>query len=336
MIQRDADLSPFNTLRLPARARAMARPATLDQLSQLLAGRDPQAPLYCLGEGSNLVLTADLPGLTLIPAMSGMQSLDEDSRHVWVAAGAGVHWDDVVAWTVKQGWQGLENLSLIPGAVGAAPFQNIGAYGAELSQVVEQVTVVDVKTLEVSHLGADQCGFGYRDSRFKSADRGRFVITGLLLRLNKQTPCDVSYGALKAHFADWPADRITPAAVREQVIAVRRSKLPDPAQLANAGSFFKNPVVSEAHYRSLKEQYPQIVAFPVAEGHKLAAGWLIEQAGWKGQRLGPVGMHSKQALVLVNHGGARCDQVQNLANAVRNSVFQQFRVLLEQEPVALP
>ncbi|MDX1804555.1 MAG: UDP-N-acetylmuramate dehydrogenase [Alcanivorax sp.] len=336
MIVRDADLAPFNTLRLPARAEALARPHTLDQLSQLLTDRDASQPLQVLGEGSNLVLRGDLPGLTLIPALDGMARVREDRDYVWVAAGAGVRWDDLVGWTVSQGWQGLENLSLIPGTAGAAPFQNIGAYGVELAQVLEQVTAMDVQTGLLHHFSADQCDFAYRDSRFKSADRGRYVITGIELRLNRHAVCNVEYGPLKVAFAAQnPAD-ISPAAVRQQVIAVRQSKLPDPAVLPNAGSFFKNPLVSQSHYQGLKARYPELVAYPQGDRVKLAAGWLIERAGWKGKRLGPVGMHSEQALVLVNHGGAVSQDVLALAAAVRQSVQEQFLVTLEQEPILLP
>ncbi|EKF75217.1 UDP-N-acetylenolpyruvoylglucosamine reductase [Alcanivorax hongdengensis A-11-3] len=333
---RDADLTPFNTLRLPARAAALARPHTMDQLATLLTGRDPRLPLQILGEGSNLVLRGDLPGLTLIPALDGMTCVREDGRHVWVAAGAGVRWDDLVAWTVARGWQGLENLSLIPGNAGAAPFQNIGAYGVELSQVLEQVTAMAVDTGVVHHFSASECDFAYRDSRFKSADRGRYVITGIELRLNRQAACNVEYGPLKAVFANQPPEAITPAAVRERVIAVRQSKLPDPSVLPNAGSFFKNPVVSDAQHTALSTRFPDLVAFPQPAGAKLAAGWLIEQAGWKGRRLGPVGMHSEQALVLVNHGGATSADVLALAAAVRDSVRTMFGVELEQEPILLP
>ncbi|MCG8391536.1 MAG: UDP-N-acetylmuramate dehydrogenase [Pseudomonadales bacterium] len=335
-IQREADLSGLNTLRLPARAQRLARPATLDALEQLLAERPQDEPLQVIGGGSNLVIQSDLPGLTICLAIDGMAKVKEDDHHVWVAAGGGVHWDDLVAWTVEQGWQGLENLSLIPGTVGAAPFQNIGAYGVELSQVVEQVTVMEVASGKVLHFAASECDFAYRDSRFKSRDRGRYIITGLELRLNRTAACNVSYGPLQAHFGGQDPTAVTPAAVRDKVIEVRRSKLPDPAALANAGSFFKNPVVATDKAAQLRQTFPGLVAFDQAEGVKLAAGWLIEQAGWKGRRLGPVGMHSEQALVLVNHGGASSADVLALASAVRRDVWERFGVSLEQEPVLLP
>ncbi len=336
VLQYNADLSGFNTLALPARAACLARPKTLDELEQVLAERDPQSPVYVIGEGSNLVIQEDLPGLTIALALDGMIKVRETDQHVWVAAGAGVHWDDLVAWTVEQGWQGLENLSLIPGTAGAAPFQNIGAYGVELAQVLEQVTVMEIATGELTHFPAGECDFAYRDSRFKSRDKGRFIITGIELKLNRQAQCNISYGPLQQHFAGLASGEVTAAAVREQVIAVRQSKLPDPAVLANAGSFFKNPVVSTEKAEALKDAFPQLVAYPQQDGVKLAAGWLIEAAGWKGKQLGPVGMHRDQALVLVNHGGATPSDVMALAAAVRTDVWQRFGVQLEQEPIVLP
>lgn len=335
-LEYNADLSRLNTLGLPARAACLVRPTTLDALEQVLADRDPNAPLYVIGEGSNLVLQGDLPGLTISLAIDGMTRVKETDQHVWVAAGAGVHWDDLVAWTVEQGWQGLENLSLIPGTAGAAPYQNIGAYGVELAQVLEQVTVMEIATGKVTHYSCEECEFAYRDSRFKGRDKGRYIITGIELKLNRQAHCNISYGPLEQHFADQPPQALTAAAVRNQVIAIRQSKLPDPAELANAGSFFKNPVVSADKAESLKAAFPGLVCYAQQDGVKLAAGWLIEAAGWKGKQLGPVGMHREQALVLVNYGGATPSDVQVLASAVRGDVWQRFGVQLEQEPVVLP
>lgn len=336
LVEHNADLSDLNTLGLPAQAACLVRPTTLDALEQVLADRDPQAPVYVIGEGSNLVIQGNLPGLTIHLALDGMIRVRETEQHVWVAAGAGVHWDDLVAWTVEQGWQGLENLSLIPGTAGAAPYQNIGAYGVELAQVLEQVTVMEIASGKVTHYSCEECEFAYRDSRFKGRDKGRYIITGIELKLNRQANCNISYGPLKQHFEGLPPQAVTAAAVRKQVIAIRQSKLPDPAVLANAGSFFKNPVVSSEKAQALKIAFPDLVAYPQHNGVKLAAGWLIEAAGWKGRQLGPVGMHSEQALVLVNHGGATPSDVLALAAAVRGDVWQAFGVQLEQEPVVLP
>ncbi|ASK34370.1 UDP-N-acetylenolpyruvoylglucosamine reductase [Alcanivorax sp. N3-2A] len=336
MIERNADLSRANTLALPARAECLARPDSVPRLAEVLAGRARHEPLFVLGEGSNVVLAGDLPGLTVIPALRHIERLREDEQHVWVRAGAGAVWDQLVAETVARGWLGLENLSLIPGTVGAAPFQNIGAYGAELADVLEEVEAVAVEDGRTVRFNAEQCDFGYRDSLFKSRRRGEFLITHVTVRLNRQGHCRTDYGGLAQQFDDLPARQITPAAVRRAVIALRQSKLPDPRALANAGSFFKNPVVDHAHHQRLLAQYPDLVAFPHQQGVKLAAGWLIERAGWKGRNLGPVGMHREQALVLVNHGGASAEQVLALAGAVKDDVRRLFQVELEQEPVVLP
>ncbi len=336
MIEHDADLSAANTLALPARARRLARPADPAALGELLAGRRPDEPLYVLGEGSNVVLRGDLPGLTVIPAFDRIDYLDETGDQVRVRAGAGVVWDRLVADTVARGWGGLENLSLIPGTAGAAPFQNIGAYGVELADCLESVDTVAVADGRAVRFAAAECEFDYRDSLFKSRRRGDFIITHITLRLRRGAPCRVDYGGLADRFARQAPREIAPEAVRKAVIELRQSKLPDPRTLANAGSFFKNPVVGEAEYQALAARWPGLVAFSHPRGHKLAAGWLIERAGWKGRRLGPVGMHKDQALVLVNYGGARADDVLALAGAVRDEVRALFGVTLEQEPVLLP
>ncbi|KAF0806941.1 UDP-N-acetylenolpyruvoylglucosamine reductase [Alcanivorax xiamenensis] len=338
MIETDVDLSTANTLALPARAERLACPSDVDELARVLTGRGTD-PLFVLGGGSNLVLTGDLPGLTVMPAFDEVSYRQVDEGQARVRVGAGVVWDRLVADTVAAGWQGLENLSLIPGSVGAAPFQNIGAYGVELADVVSTVEAVSVEDGSNIRFDADQCEFAYRDSLFKSRCRGEFIITHLTLNLRRGSDCPsdsfrLDYGGLAERLeGDGP---VTPARVREAVIALRRSKLPDPADLPNAGSFFKNPVVSLAHYQRLLESYPELVSFPVPEGRKLAAGWLIERSGWKGRRLGPVGMHDQQALVLVNHGGATAVDVLTLAAAVREDVRQRFGVELEQEPVLMP
>ena len=335
MIERDADLSGANTLALPARAERLARPASAAALADLLARRRPDEPLYVLGQGSNLVLDGELPGLTLIPALDHLDyRVDGDQARV--TAGAGVVWDRLVADTVARGWRGLENLSLIPGTAGAAPFQNIGAYGVELADVLDSVEAVSVADGAVVRFSAAECQFDYRDSLFKSHRRGEFIITAITLRLRRHGACRVDYGGLAARFADADPASLDPAAVRAAVIELRQSKLPDPTVLPNAGSFFKNPVVSVAHYQQLKQAEPELVAFAHRDGMKLAAGWLIERAGWKGRRLGPVGMHREQALVLVNHGGARAADVRALAEAVRADVRERFAVTLEQEPIPLP
>lgn len=336
MIERNAELSRRNTLALPARAQRLARPGSVAELVALLRDRDAEEPLFVLGGGSNVVLQGDLPGLTVIPDLHEIECIDEDEQQVRIRAGAGVIWDQLVAETVARGWYGLENLTLIPGSAGAAPVQNIGAYGVELADVLESVEAVSVEDGEVVRFAAGQCEFRYRDSLFKSRCRGRFVITHITLGLRKAGQCRIGYGALAECFEGARPEEVHPAAVRRAVMELRQSKLPDPRTLANVGSFFKNPLVTPEHHQRLQASYPQLVAYPQQDGVKLAAGWLIERAGWKGRSIGPVGMHRKQALVLVNHGGASAQQVLQLAAAVRADVERLFGVTLEQEPVLLP
>lgn len=336
IIERNADLTRFNTLALSARAERLARPGSIEALKSVLRDRQAGEPLFVLGGGSNVVLRDDLPGLTLIPELRHTEYLEENDQWVRVRAGAGVVWDRLVAETVARGWYGLENLSLIPGTVGAAPFQNIGAYGVELADVLESVDTVVAATGEPVRFDVEDCELGYRDSLFKSRCRNEFIITNVTLRLRKKGQCRVDYGALANHFNDVAAADIDPARVRRTVIELRRSKLPDPRTIANAGSFFKNPVVSITQYQTLRATYPDLVAFVQKEGVKLAAGWLIERSGWKGRDLGPVGMHRDQALVLINRGGASASQVLALAAAVCGDVERLFGVRLEQEPVMLP
>ncbi|WP_111656458.1 UDP-N-acetylmuramate dehydrogenase [Isoalcanivorax indicus] len=341
-LHHNADLRSRNTLRLSARAEWLALPQDSAALAALL--RDPRwrgQPRTVIGEGSNLVLAADIPGLVICPQLRGRQRLTEQDDQVLVEVGAGEHWDDVVAWSLGQGWQGLENLSLIPGACGAAPFQNIGAYGVELSDVLEAVEALSLEDGSARTFTRDECGFAYRDSRFKSAERGQWLITRLRLRLNRTPRLQLGYADLAAQFSALPETLQTPAGVRDLICQIRRAKLPDPATLPNAGSFFKNPCVSTAQHADLLARFPDLVAFPQADGQmKLAAGWLIEQAGWKGRRVGDLGMHAQQALVLVNHGAADGTvtgaDVLAFAAQVRDSVQARFGVTLEQEPVILP
>lgn len=336
-VRSDADLTRHNTLRLPARAELLACPGSEADLAALLA--DPGyrlLPRTVLGEGSNLVLTGDLPGLVIRPALRGVRVLAREAEHLLVEVGAGENWDALVAYTLEQGWYGLENLSLIPGSVGAAPYQNIGAYGVELADHCVGVTAVDLHTGARRDFTTEDCRFGYRDSVFKRAEPGRWLVTRVRLRLALVPVLRLGYADLEARFAALPPARRNPLGVRELVCALRREKLPDPAVLPNAGSFFKNPVVDHAHYQRLLARWPDLVAHPVEDGMKLAAGWLIEQAGWKGRREGDLGMHERQALVLVNHGRATGRDVLAFAERVAASVQERFGVTLEREPVVLP
>ena len=264
--------------------------------------------------------------------LRGIQVLSEDADFARIEVQAGENWHAFVQWSLAQGLNGLENLSLIPGNVGAAPVQNIGAYGVELKDHLESVLVYDRETAQTQRLSAEQCQFAYRDSLFKR-ESGRRVILSVIFKLPKQATLQLDYGHLHSYLAEQQIAQPTAQDVSRAVCAIRAEKLPDPQQLANAGSFFKNPVVSAAHAQQLQQTYPNIVSFAHDDGQvKLAAGWLIEEAGWKGVRQGDAGVHVKQALVLVNHGAATGQQILELAAQIQADIYQRFAVALEIEP----
>jgi UDP-N-acetylmuramate dehydrogenase len=331
----DADLQGLNTLGLPARAARLTRVSAPEQVVELMRQSGwGESPRLVLGSGSNVVLTHDFPGLVLKVEISGRALVGEDEHAWYVRAGAGVCWHDFVCWTVAQGWPGLENLALIPGTVGAAPIQNIGAYGLELEQRFDRLEAVSLDDGSVRHFDRDACAFGYRDSVFKQAEAGRWLIASVTLRLPKRWQPVVGYADVASELADGGVNDPAPVDVLRAVVDVRRRKLPDPALLGNAGSFFKNPLVDAATLEHILTQQPDLPHYPQADGqHKLAAGWLIERAGWKGRTLGPVGCYARQALVLVNHGGATGADVQRVAAAIQRDVAAKFSVHLEPEPV---
>ncbi len=341
-IARDVSLTAANTLRLPARAAyfvSAADPAQLPLLRDWSARQGLRR--FVLGGGSNLVLTGDFDGLVLHAAFTGKTLAGEDEDAWYVRAGAGENWNGFVLWTLAQGWPGLENLIAIPGSVGAAPIQNIGAYGLEVAERFAWLDAFDMERGESVRLDRDACRFGYRHSVFKENGRHRdgcFVITSVVFRLPKRWQPETRYADLAAALAE-RSDLSTPssaAAVAAAVTTLRRRKLPDPNTLPNAGSFFHNPVVDAAAAAALARRFPALPRYEQADGSvKLAAGWLIEQAGWKGRRLGSVGMYEKQALVLVNHGGAGSAEVLALAEAVAEAVQNRFGVELAPEPVYL-
>lgn len=347
LIRRDVDLSTLNTLRLPSRAAAFATittPAQLGEVSAVWRRESPGGRRFILGGGSNLVLTQDFNGLILHMALPGRRLVGEDGDAFYVAAAAGEDWNGFVAWTLAQGWPGLENLSLIPGTVGAAPVQNIGAYGLELAEVLHEVEAIDLDTGEPRRFDRAACRFAYRDSVFKQEGwhrNGRMAIVQVVFRLPRKWTPLTRYADLKQELDARKIDAPSPAQVADAIIAIRRRKLPDPATLPNAGSFFQNPVVDLVTATKLAAHYPELPRYratggdPAQDQVKLAAGWLIEQAGWKGRSFGPVGMYEKQALVLVNHepGTARGTDVGMLAEAVRMDVRKKFGVWLVPEPV---
>ena len=325
-------LKQHNTFGVNARTRFFLEFTEQEDLDIFLKENDPwkEMPLLVLGSGSNMLFLNDFDGLILHPNIPGIKEVYEDSRHVWLEAGAGENWDDFVKYCVEHGWGGVENLSLIPGRVGAAPVQNIGAYGRDVSQVIERVKGYDLQKIAPVEFMAEACGFSYRNSLFKRALKNRFIITSVLFRLEKFPEFNLEYGQLEEKvktFGEMNLDN-----VRKAVIDIRTSKLPDVAQLGNAGSFFKNPEVDAELAKKIEAQYPGMPLYPLAgDKVKLAAGWLIEQAGLKGRREGHVGIHDQQALVLVNYGGASGKEIYDFSEKVRQAVFEKFHISLERE-----
>lgn len=334
MIRHDVDLTGSNTLCLHSRARAVCEADSVETLRLGLAFAQQQGlPWWLLGEGSNVVLARDLHGLVIRPRLRGIRVLEQDSDSVLIEAAAGENWHALVVWALQHGHYGLENLALIPGTVGAAPVQNIGAYGIELSAFTEGVAILYEDGRE-GELTAAQCGFAYRDSVFKQALRGQVIITSVRLRLLREPRLQLSYPALRQALQGQTA---TPQSVFEAVCAVRRARLPDPLIHPNAGSFFKNPRLIAQQLGELQQRFPTMPSFADDDTHrKVPAAWLIEQCGWRGRCLGPVGMHESHALVLVNWGNADATDVLALADAVRSDVHQRFGIMLELEPRIYP
>ncbi|MDQ8035999.1 MAG: UDP-N-acetylmuramate dehydrogenase [Pedobacter sp.] len=326
-------LDGLNTFGLPASARFFAAPDSEAGLQSLLASEMARDfPLMILGGGSNVILAGDFPGLVIQPAMKGIRCLEATAQDYLVEAAAGEVWHDFVQYALAQGWYGLENLSLIPGSVGASPIQNIGAYGVEITDFFDSLTAVEVASGKQREFTHAECRFAYRDSVFKQELADRYIITRVRFRLQRMPAVKIAYGDIQKELSERGIENPSPQQVADAVIAIRQRKLPSPADIGNAGSFFKNPVVSLEKCRQLQQQYPALVAYPQGADMKLAAGWLIDQAGWKGRRMGPVGSYEKQALVLVNHGGATGHDVLALAQAIQADVLQRFGVELEMEP----
>lgn len=329
----DFDLASYNTFGVPARAERFGRFASVDSLRELLraAGTPPS---LLLGGGSNLLLLDRLPGVVLRNEIHGFHPVEETEEAVLLRVGAGENWHATVLRTLDRGWQGLENLALIPGSVGAAPVQNIGAYGVELQDVCERLEALEWTTGETHTFERADCRFGYRDSFFKQEGRGRFCILAVYLRLRKSSfQTNTSYGAIREVLglaAEEPEN--DPRRVAEAVIEIRLSKLPDWRELGNAGSFFKNPIVTAEQHEALLAKHPDAPAYALPDGHyKLAAGWLIDRAGWKGRREGAVGCYEKQALVLVNYGGATGRDILAFSRQIAGDVEAKFGVALERE-----
>jgi UDP-N-acetylmuramate dehydrogenase len=328
-IQKNISLLPYNSFHLDARADEFVSVTSVEDLQNVL---DKKEPRLILGGGSNILLTRNQDGLVVKMDITGIDEVKEDNNHVYVRAGAGEVWHEFVEYTMKKNWGGLENLSLIPGNVGAAPIQNIGAYGVELKDIFYELEVYDREEKKVYSFGVNDCQFGYRDSIFKSAKKNRYIILNVTLVLDKNPELNTSYGAIREELRKMNVSSPRIQDVSQAVIRIRRSKLPDPAEIGNAGSFFKNPVVDHAVFLSLSNQYPDMPAYPHEDKSvKLAAGWLIEQCGWRSYRKGDAGVHAHQALVLVNYGKATGKEIFDLSEKIQKSVQKKFGVTLERE-----
>ena len=320
-------LKEHNTFGIEARCRRFLEYADEDEARQVAAiVRDADSPYIIIGGGSNLLLTKDFDGIVVHSAIKGI-SMEERMDYLVVVCGSGEQWDDVVAWCVERKNGSLVNLSLIPGDVGASAVQNIGAYGAEVGQFVDEIRAVDIASGEMVTIGNDQCRYGYRDSRFKHDWRNRFLITQVSYRLPKEGRLNVEYGNIRMELERRGIAEPTAAELRQTIIDIRNAKLPDPKVEGNAGSFYMNPVVSREKYLELAALYENMPHYDIDENHvKIPAGWMIEKCGWKGRRMGNAGVHSKQALVLVNKGGATGLEIVALCDAVRQDVKARFGI----------
>ena len=348
VVEKNVALQPLNTFHIVARAQQLLRVGHEDDVRAVL--QDPvlaASPKFVLGGGSNLVLTGDVKQLVLKVEISGRRLVQETSKAFIVEAGAGENWHDFVAWTLAQGMPGMENMALIPGTVGAAPVQNIGAYGIELQDVFDSLDAIDLKTGEVFTLDAGQCAFGYRDSIFKRAGadsrrglKDRALILRVRFALPKRWKPLLGYADIEKMRTQEACEAPDAQQIFDWVCRIRRSKLPDPALIGNAGSFFKNPTVSAEQCSDIIARDPRVVHYRLADGSfKLAAAWLIDACGWRGKSVGQAGVYEKQALVLVNRGsgseGATGGEVMTLAKSIQTSVYERFGLLLETEPVVL-
>jgi UDP-N-acetylmuramate dehydrogenase len=332
LLREEISLKPFNTFGIEAYARffiEVFKEETIIDLAGEL--QDNYLPLLVLGGGSNILFTKDFPGTVLKISTKGIHVVKEDEETVWVKASAGENWDDFVSFCVDKGWGGIENLSAIPGNAGTSPVQNIGAYGVEMKDTFVQLEAFDLESKGIKILSKDDCRFGYRESIFKSQNKGRYIILNVTFRLTKRPILCLDYGNIRNELAIMKVTNPGIKDVREAVCRIRADKLPDPKVTGNAGSFFKNPVIPPQQYESLKQSFPGIVSFGQNGNIKLAAAWMIEQCGWKGKQKGNAGVHPTQPLVLVNLGNATGLEIINLADKIRQSVYEKFGIMLETE-----
>lgn len=330
-IQENISLKPYNSFAIDVKARSFASFSDIEELTELVTPASKLGTLI-LGGGSNILFTQDFNGLVLKNEIKGIVKIKEDDEFVYIQAGAGENWHQFVLYCIENEWAGVENLSLIPGCVGASPMQNIGAYGVEIKDVFHELKAFHRKEKTNYTFDLNACGFGYRESVFKRKYKDEFVITNVTFRLRKQPVFNTSYGAIEQELERMEVKELSIKAIADAVINIRSSKLPNPKEIGNAGSFFKNPEVSKEQFSILQNEFPSIVGYGLSNGNmKLAAGWLIEQCGWKGYRKGDAGCHAMQALVLVNYGNATGEEIYNLSEEILQSVREKFGVMLERE-----
>jgi UDP-N-acetylmuramate dehydrogenase len=328
VIYQNISLKPYNTFGLEAKAAQFVECSTVEEVQVLcITFNLSQREILVLGGGSNVLLTKDFEGMVVKMNLKGIERVNETEEHIFIKANSGENWHEFVLYCVEKGYGGVENLSLIPGCIGAAPMQNIGAYGVEVKDVIEEVQAVEISTGIKTSFSNAACKFGYRESIFKNEAKGKYIITSVTYKLSKKPQLNISYGAIKDVLQEKGIGTPSLKDVSDAVIAIRSSKLPDPKVLGNSGSFFKNPEIDAAIYEQLKASYPTIPGYPTASNQiKVPAGWLIEQCGWKGKRVGNTGAHKDQALVLVNYGNATGDEIFGLALEIQKSVKEKFGI----------
>lgn len=331
MLQRNVNLAPFTTFAVEAKTAYFASFTTIEELKKLLS-EVKDRKLLILGGGSNILFRNNFDGVTLHNKIQGISTVKEDENYIVLKVGAGEVWHDFVLYSLSKGWGGVENLSLIPGSVGASPMQNIGAYGVEIKDVFESLEAVEISSGELRTFSHEECQFGYRESVFKKSLKDKYVITSVSYRLSKHPVLNTSYGAIENELKSMGILHPTIQDVSKAVIAIRQSKLPDPKEIGNAGSFFKNPIISLSHFEKLKKEYPEIPSYKVSEVEvKVPAGWLIDKAGWKGKTIQNYGVHKKQALVLVNYGKASGEDIYELSEKIIKDIQLRYGILLERE-----
>lgn len=324
-------LKAYNTFGIDVGAEHLVFLQSNDQLVKTLANIN-HSELLILGGGSNVLFMNDIKGTVLLNQLAGISLEDENENHVWVKAGGGVNWHEFVMHCIHQNWAGIENLSLIPGSVGAAPMQNIGAYGVEIKDVFHELEAIEISTGKIKTFSNAECQFGYRESVFKRGLKGQYLISSVTFKLDKNPEFKTSYGAITTELENMKVTELSIQAISKAVIQIRQSKLPDPKETGNAGSFFKNPVVPISLAENIKKEYPEVSTYPVDDNSiKLAAGWLIDKAGWKGKTFGNYGVHPKQALVLVNYGGATGQNIYDLSTEILADIKSKFGLELERE-----